>query len=48
MSVDQAALDIYHEAVVHIILHEPFHCCVDIVNVDILNFTCDIVLAAKV
>ena len=47
-SVDQATLNINDKSVVHIILHEPLHGRVDIVNVDFFNLTGDVVLRAEV
>lgn len=41
-------LNINHESVVHILLDQPLHGCVDIVNANVLNLTSDVVLAAKV
>lgn len=47
-SLNQAALNINDKSVVHIILEQPLHGCVDVVNANILNLTSDVVLAAEV
>ena len=46
--LNQATLNINDKSVVHIILQQPLHGRVDIINVDVLNLACDIVLAAEV
>ena len=32
----------------HIFLHQPLHSCIDVLNVDTLNLTRDIVLGAEI
>ena len=46
--MDQATLDIDNKSIVHIIVHEPFHGCVDILNANVFNLTGDVVLGAEV
>ena len=46
--LDQGALNINDKSIVHIILEQPLHGCVNIVNVDALNLAGDVVLGAKV
>lgn len=47
-SLDQATLNINDKSVVYIILEQPVHGFVDIVNINLLHLTCNVVLAAEV
>lgn len=46
--LDQATLHINDKSVVHVILDQPLHGCVDILNADLLNLTGDVVLGAEI
>ena len=46
--LDQATLDINDKSVVHIILDQPLHGCVDVLNADLLNLTGNVVLGAEI
>ena len=46
--LDQTTLDVNDKSVVHIILHQPLHGCVDVLNANLLNLTGYVMLGAKV
>lgn len=48
LSLNQATLNINDKSVVHIILEQPLHGFVDIVNANLLHLACNVVLAAEV
>ena len=45
---NETSLDVNHKSVVHIILHQSLHGCIDILNANSLNLTHDVVLGAEI
>lgn len=45
---DQTTLDINDKSVMHIILDQPLHGCIDVLDADLFNLARNVVLGAKV
>lgn len=48
LSLNQATLNINDKSVVYIILEQPLHGFVDVVNANLLHLACNVVLAAEI